>query len=67
MGDVQRIQTLSNRVNRINILLFLITRKKLQLQKDIQTVSNEDLFCEIFQELGEIDQTIWDLKIEKQR
>ena len=66
MGDVQRIERLSNRINEIDTLLFIITTHRGIRNTNLRT-SQGDAFDDLFQEIAELDQTIWDLKVEKQR
>jgi hypothetical protein len=66
MGDIQRIARISARINEIDSLLFIITSQRGILNTTIKTIQG-DAFFDLFQEIAELDQTIWDLKVEKQR
>jgi hypothetical protein len=66
MGDDQRFQRIRYNILRINFLIQNFNRKKLNLRIEIQS-SEGDSFFELFQEIAEIDQHIWNLNVEKQR
>jgi hypothetical protein len=66
MGDDQRFQRIRYNILRINFLIQYFNRKKLNLRIEIQS-SEGDSFFELFQEIAEIDQHIWNLNVEKQR
>jgi hypothetical protein len=68
MGDMQRIQRLNAKIRDIDAMILGITEQKYNLLHEMNesNVQGEE-FYEFIQEIAEIDQTIWDLKVEKQR
>ena len=68
MGDVQRIGRINNKINEVDAMITAITEQKYNLQFELNEGNAEgDDFLDLFQEIAELDQTIWDLKAEKQR
>jgi hypothetical protein len=68
MGDAFRIQRLNNRIRDIDAMIMGITAQKhnLVFEMNENNVQGEEFF-DFIQEIAELDQTIWDLKVEKQR
>lgn len=68
MGDVQRITRINNKIIEIDAIIMGINEQKYNLlaEMDEKNVEGEEFF-EYIQEIAEIDQTVWDLKAEKQR
>ncbi len=68
MGDVQRIGRINNKIKEIDAMITAITEQKYNLQFEMNEGNAQgDDFLDLFQEIAELDQTIWDLKAEKQR
>jgi hypothetical protein len=68
MGDIQRIQRISAKVNEVDDMIKLVTFQKHFLTNQVQTVEwGSDEWEDLINEIGLLDQTIWDLKAEKQR
>jgi len=66
MGDVQRINRLSRQIIEIDATIKALKEKKIDLQLEMDNSEGDD-FLDLFQEIAEVDQVIWDLKVEKQR
>jgi|LakMenEpi03Aug12_release.lakeMendotaPanAssembly.Ray.scaffolds.fasta_scaffold208986_4 hypothetical protein len=66
MGDVQRINRLSRQIIEIDATIKALNEKKIDLQLEMDNSEGDD-FLDLFQEIAEVDQVIWDLKVEKQR
>lgn len=66
MGDVQRINRLSRQIIEIDATIMALNEKKIDLQLEMDNSEGDD-FLDLFQEIAEVDQVIWDLKVEKQR
>jgi hypothetical protein len=68
MGDIQRIQRISAKVNEVDDMIKLVTFQKHFLTNQVRTVEwGSDEWEDLINEIGLLDQTIWDLKAEKQR
>ena len=68
MGDVDRIGRINEKINLINSMISDINSEKYALQREMnETNAQGDDFFDYIQEIGELDQQIWDLKTEKQR
>jgi predicted nucleic acid-binding Zn-ribbon protein len=66
MGDAQRINRISNKIREINATIEALKEQKYDLQLEMRDSEGEEFF-EFIQEIAEIDQAIWDLKVEKNR
>ena len=66
MGDVQRINRLSRQIIEIDATIKALNEKKIDLQLEMDNSEGDD-FLDLFQEIADVDQVIWDLKVEKQR
>lgn len=66
MGDAQRINRISNKIREINATIEALKEQKYDLQFEMRDSEGEEFF-EFIQEIAEIDQAIWDLKVEKNR
>ena len=66
MGDAQRINRISNQIRGINATIEALKEQKYDLQFEMRDSEGEEFF-EFIQEIAEIDQAIWDLKVEKNR
>jgi hypothetical protein len=66
MGDVQRINRLSRQIIEIDATIKALNEKKIDLELEMDNSEGDD-FLDLFQEIAEVDQVIWDLKVEKQR
>jgi hypothetical protein len=66
MGDAQRINRISNQIRGINATIEALKEQKYDLQFEMRDPEGEEFF-EFIQEIAEIDQAIWDLKVEKNR
>ena len=66
MGDAQRINRISNKIREINATIEALKEQKYDLQFEMRDSEGEEFF-ELIQEIAEIDQAIWDLKVEKNR
>jgi hypothetical protein len=66
MGDAQRISRISNQIRGINATIEALKEQKYNIQFEMRDSEGEEFF-ELFQEIAEIDQAIWDLKVEKNR
>jgi len=64
MGDAQRINRISNKIREINATIEALKEQKYDLQFEMRDSEGEEFF-EFIQEIAEIDQAIWDLKVEK--
>jgi methyl-accepting chemotaxis protein len=68
MGDVDRIGRINEKINLINSMIADINSEKYSLQREMnETNAQGEDFFDYIQEIGELDQQIWDLKTEKQR
>ena len=68
MGDVDRIGRINEKINLINSMIADINSEKYSLQREMnETNAQGEDFFDYIQEIGELDQQIWDLKAEKQR
>ena len=68
MGDVDRIGRINEKINLINSMIADINSEKYSLQREMnETNAQGEDFFDYIQEIGELDQHIWDLKAEKQR
>lgn len=68
MGDVDRIGRINEKINLINSMISDINSEKYALQREMnETNAQGEDFFDYIQEIGELDQQIWDLKTEKQR
>jgi hypothetical protein len=50
----------------IDATIKALREKKFDLQLEMDNSEGDD-FLDLFQEIAEVDQVIWDLKVEKQR
>ena len=68
MGDAQRLGRINTRILEINAMIAVITEQKYNVQFEMnENNAQGDNFIDFIQEIAELDQTIWDLKVEKQR
>jgi hypothetical protein len=68
MGDAQRLGRINTRILEINAMIAVITEQKYNVQFEMnESNAQGDDFIDYIQEIAELDQTIWDLKVEKQR
>ena len=65
MGDVDRIGRINEKINLINSMISDINSEKYALQREMnETNAQGEDFFDYIQEIGELDQQIWDLKTE---
>ena len=68
MGDVDRIGRINEKINLINSMISDINSEKYALQREMnETNAQGQEFEDFIQEIGQLDQQVWDLKVEKQR
>lgn len=68
MGDVDRIGRINEKINLINSMIADINSEKYSLQREMnETNAQGQVFEDFIQEIGQLDQHVWDLKAEKQR
>ena len=68
MGDVDRIGRINEKINLINSMITDINSEKYALQREMnETNAQGQEFEDFIQEIGQLDQQVWDLKVEKQR
>ena len=68
MGDVDRIGRINEKINLINSMIIDINSEKYALQREMnETNAQGQEFEDFIQEIGQLDQQVWDLKVEKQR
>lgn len=66
MGDVQRIERLNTKLRLLEMCITQTKNERNILQNELR-ISVGNRFFELFQEVAEIDQLIFNLKKEKQR
>lgn len=66
MGDVQRIERLNTKLQLLEMCITQTKNERNILQNELR-ISVGNRFFELFQEVAEIDQLIFNLKKEKQR
>jgi hypothetical protein len=68
MGDAYRIQRINIKVNEVEAMIRMVTLQKHSLTNEVRDVEwGSDEWEDLINEIGLLDQTIWDLKAEKQR